>query len=641
MTARPPFTKADPRNTAPAVRLIVLMWMSLSCFSADAGVPVESNSRFRVEAPHRALVGVPVPEVRIVALTPDGAVDREFHGEVVITGVHVRMKSGKLTSTEFERGVLTLRTDLAAGRRVEVDSEITITPAEGSSIVRHRVHLVPGWMSLIPPLLAITLAVWWKEVVGALFLSALAGMMLLSPYPWMGIIETIDPLLLSMVTDRGHAEIILFTLLLGGMIGIMSGSGGSAALVARLSQRVRTRRHGQLATWFLGMVIFFDDYANSLLLGSTMRPILDRLRISREKLAFLIDSTAAPVAGLALISTWVGVEVGYIQVAYEGVGLGTENIYQTFVATLPYRFYPILLLGFVGIVGWTGRDFGAMLHAERQAFNTAEPKGQQKAEKAGDSPVRHAVIPLVVLCLCLIFALILDPDRSSRALLLAAAGAVVAAVLSVLAARKQSLGAVVGMAFEGMQQMLPAVVILLLAWSLATVCNGEHLNTAGFLVQLLEGRLSADWLPAITFLLAAAVSFATGTSYGTMGLLIPLCVAVQFQLLIESAVGVDQIGGHPLMLATVGAVLAGAIFGDHCSPISDTTILSSAASHCDHLAHVRTQMPYALTVAAVALFAGYLPTAFGVSPYLGIPGGLLVLWGGIRFFGQIPGERKG
>jgi len=495
----------------------------------------------------------------------------------------------------------------------------------------------PSWASLVPPLLAIILAIWWKEVISALFVAVLVGMMLLASNPLHGIVQTIDPLILSTVADVGNVQVILFTMFLGAMIGVMSGSGGAHALVTRLTKYVHSRRQGQLTTWLLGLAIFFDDYGNTLLVGSTMQPITDRLNISRQKLAYIVDSTAAPVAGLALISTWVGVEIGYIQVAYEGLGLPTEKIYQTFVATLPYRFYPLLALVFVGQIAWTGRDFGPMLTAERDALKSVRltPEPVVNTDRSSGFLEFHAIIPLIVLCTSMGITLSIDFESSSRALLLSSFAAVAAVVLSVVISRTASLSATISMAIQGMQQMLPAVLVLVLAWSIGTICDSDHLNTAGYLVNSLGDQLSPHWLPLLTFLLAAIISFATGTSYGTMGLLIPLSVGIEYELLSEMKFSTEQIANHPLMLGTIGAVLGGAIFGDHCSPISDTTVLSSAATGCEHLSHVKTQLPYALTVAAVAILIAYLPVAFGVSPYLSILAAIVIQWGAIKILGKI------
>ncbi|MDB4439597.1 hypothetical protein OAF42_00310 [Planctomicrobium sp.] len=506
-----------------------------------------------------------------------------------------------------------------------------------SILAVEKIQVDPSWVSLVPPLLAIILAIWWKEVISALLVAVLVGMMLLATNPVHGIIQTIDPLILSTVSDVGNVQVILFTMFLGAMIGVMSGSGGSHALVVRLTKFVQSRRQGQLTTWLLGLAIFFDDYGNTLLVGSTMQPITDRLKISRQKLAYIVDSTAAPVAGLALVSTWVAVEVGYLKNTYSLLGLPTENIYQTFIATLPYRFYPVLALIFVGQIIWSRRDFGPMLKAETEAISATPQRIDSDQDR--EHPRRlleiHAIIPLVVLCACMGITLSIDFESSSRALLLSSFAAAVAVVLSVVISRTATLSATMTMAIQGMQQMLPAILVLVLAWSIGSICDPDHLNTAGYLVNSLGDQLSPHWLPLLTFLLAAITSFATGTSFGTMGLLIPLCVGIEYELLSEMQFRTDQIANHPLMLGTIGAVLGGAIFGDHCSPISDTTVLSSAATGCEHLSHVKTQLPYALTVAVVAIVIAYLPVAFGVSPYLSILAAILVQWGVIRILGKV------
>ncbi len=285
-----------------------------------------------------------------------------------------------------------------------------------------------------------------------------------------------------------------------------------------------------------------------------------------------------------------------------------------------------------------------MLVAERNRQREGESIGsdiQQPEHTEHASALRHAIIPLVTLCVCLGVFLLDDIEASSRALLFASVAAVLSAVLSVVISRSHSLGQTIGMGIDGMKQMLPAVLVLVLAWSMGTVCNPDHLNTSGYLVDALGDHLSPRWLPLMTFLLSAGVSFATGTSYGTMGLLIPLAVSIEYQLLTGDSVPVEEIGNHAMMLATVGSILGGAIFGDHCSPISDTTVLSSAATGCDHLSHVRTQLPYALTVAGIVICLGYVPVAMGVSPYISIVGAIIVQWIVLKLIGKEVDEANG
>lgn len=633
-------------NGIPLRELLILGALILLQCRCSHATSEEFSARepanFRIEFPTIQLHGVPAPEVRILALNADGELETEFSEQVTIQGLRLQRHGRELPLPPFEKGVLSLETDRSRGQTVAIlGPDIQLALARSGTTFRLPVRSMPGWVSLIPPLLAILLAIWWQEVVGALLLACLSGMLLLAANPWQGFVQTIDPLFLSILSDPGNVRVILFTLFLGSMVGVMSGSGGTQALVDRLTRHVETRQHGQLTTWLLGLLIFFDDYSNTLLVGSTMRPITDRLRISREKLAFLVDATAAPVAGLALASTWVGVEIGYLQSAYDSVGLPTEEIFQVFVATIPYRFYPLLVLIFVGQIAWTGCDYGPMRIAEQNC--TQNPIQEKPEEESLDSLpgrpcLRHALLPLLTLCLTLAIALWVDFESSSRALLLASAAAVTVAILSVVLSRSASLQASVALAIDGMKQMLPAVVVLVLAWSIGTVCNAEHLNTAGFLVEACGQNLSSEWMPAITFLLASVVSFATGTSYGTMGLLIPLCVAIEYQLLESLSFNPETIGSHPQMLATIGAVLGGAIFGDHCSPISDTTILSSAATGCDHLAHVRTQFPYAVTVGGIALGVGYSGLAIGIPPAATIPAAVALQWLILRMVGRQQGS---
>ncbi len=571
-----------------------------------------------------------------------------------------------------------------------VDSGPCLPPAALANRLSPAHHVaMSDAFSLVPPLLAIVLAIVFRNVLVALFLAIWSGAVLLSDpgHDWatrtvLGLLHSIDTIIVGELADSSHLMIVLFTLFLGSLIGVMSGSGGTAALVERLTPLTSTRRGAQVTTWLLGLVIFFDDYANTLLLGSTMRPVTDRQRISREKLAFLVDATAAPVAGLAIVSTWVGFEVGLIGDAFRtladssGVALSTDA-YGTFLATLPFRFYPVLLLCFVMMAAWTGRDFGPMLAAERRAWaatsasrrHTTSGTIPDSAEATGS--LWNALVPLVVLLAFLVIGFvwtgwrgyyaaaeidsasvptvwqIVSNAESNRVLLVSSfLASVVAAVMTLLPRRpnalldkpavapsRYSLNEAVDMWLEGAKSMLLGVCVLVLAWAVARVCDADHLNTAGFLVQQTTGYLSAAWMPTIAFLLAAVVSFATGSSWATMGLLIPLMIPMLFDLLVSAGIETNH-AAHPLMLATIGSVLAGSIFGDHCSPISDTTVLSSIAADCDHLDHVATQLPYALCVAAVSVVCGTIPAGMGWGGWWLLPIGLVVTCGVVRVLGR-------
>jgi Na+/H+ antiporter NhaC len=511
-----------------------------------------------------------------------------------------------------------------------------------------------GWMSLLPPLVAIAAALLFRQVLVALALGVWLGATLVAGFdPWSGLLRTLDGYVVGAVADPGHAAILVFTILLGGMVGVIGRAGGGAGLANLVTGFATTRRRGQVSTWLLGLVIFFDDYANALLVGTSVRPITDRLRISREKLAFLVDATAAPVASLAVISSWIGVELGYIADQYRALGLEGEP-FDVFLRTLPYRFYPVLMIVFVGLVAWTGRDFGAMARAERRAFHEgrlvregAHPASDFDAETTSPAaPPRwwNALVPVAVVVAVAFGGIVITGRQgalaegveptvrnifghaSSVTALLWGAGLGCAAAIAVATVARggPSFGQTVDAAVDGMRAMLPACLILVLAWSLGAVCR--DVGTAPYVVSLVGDGLPPALLPTVVFLTAAVVSFATGTSWGTMAILFPVVVPL------AHALG----GGEgPIMMGAMGSILAGAVFGDHCSPISDTTVLSSVASSCDHIDHVRTQLPYALVVGAVAVLFCELPVSAGVyPPWVGVGLGALVLFALVRWRGQ-------
>jgi len=512
-----------------------------------------------------------------------------------------------------------------------------------------------GWLSLLPPLISILLALLFRQIVPALLAGVWAGAWILHGGPLIGMLRTMDSYIVGAASDADHVAIIIFSLLLGGMVGLISRSGGTIGMVEALTPFATSSRRGQLVTWFLGLLIFFDDYANTLLVGNTMRPVTDRLKISREKLAFMVDSTAAPVASVALISTWIG----------------SLDAYAVFLQSLLYRFYPFLALVFGLLIAGTLRDFGPMAKAERRAAkgkllaDTAVPLADfdnPKLEPPADKPRRwiNAVLPVLVVLFATFCGLwatgraslaadglttgiipvtdlvfrdvgtIFGAGNSFHALLWASlAGCLTAAALP-LVQRILTMGEALAAWSEGIKSMTLAFVILVLAWSISAVCS--DLNTSGFMVDLLSDNLDPRYLSTLVFLIAAVTSFATGTSWGTMGILIPLAVPTAFGL--AQSAGFDPEASHRILLGSISAVLAGAIFGDHCSPISDTTVLSSIASGCDHIDHVRTQMPYALTVAGVATLLGYLPSGFGVNPLLCMLVGCAALVGILVFAGK-------
>ncbi len=552
--------------------------------------------------------------------------------------------------------------ELAATARGEqrIRIEATEASAEFSS------KAIPGWLSVLPPLVAIGLALIFKDVILSLLLGVFSGALFI--YHWQpatALARTVDTFVVPSITDPSQASILVFTTMLGGMVGLISKSGGTQGIVNRLTPYATSRLRGQAATWALGVVIFFDDYANTLIVGPTMRPITDRLKISREKLAYIVDSTAAPVVSLFPISTWVGFEVGLIGAALTSIGL-TTNAYAAFVSSIPYRFYPILALVMVLTIALSRRDAGPMLKAERRAVETGKVLGDADVPLADysegalappeDKPHRafNALLPILTVASMTVVGLYVTGsvgvergDYSStftwirdvfgnadsyRALLWASLSGMLVAMILPLAQRILTVREATGAMVEGFRSMLMAFVTLILAWSIGSVCS--ELHTADYLVGLTSGLLSPYWVPVLTFVLAAGISFATGTAWGTMAILTPLVIPIVHGLSLEAGFGLESAEFSRLLPATIASVLSGAVWGDHCSPISDTTILSSMASGCDHIAHVRTQAPYALAIGALGIGIGSIPSAYGLSPLLSLLLGIGVIVGGVLWLGK-------
>jgi len=499
-----------------------------------------------------------------------------------------------------------------------------------------------GIVTLLPPLFAILIALVFRQVYLALFAGIWLGAFIAKDYSVVSsFFYVIDHYVIDALAGKDgwdHTSIAVFTLLLGGLVGIVSRSGGARGIVNSLSKFATSPIRGQVATWLMGIFIFFDDYTNTLIVGNTMRPITDRLKISREKLAYLVDSTAAPVACLAVVTSWIGFEISLIKDAFESIGMLDRNPFTTFLMAIPYSYYPILTLFFGFMIARTGRDFGPMLKAERRAFHEGlllSPEAipisniDTDITVAENVPERwyNAVIPISVVVVGTVVGLtitgqeslaeagktgsIFDAIREGNsfvALLWSSFAGCVAAMLMVTAQRILSLTETINAWVGGIKSMTPAIIILILAWAIGDVCNDLH--TADYLVGRLSGVLAPELLPGLIFLVAAAVSFSTGTSWGTMTIITPLCVPLVIQITQLH----DMSGGaqEAILFSSIASILSGAVFGDHCSPISDTTIMSSMASTCDHIDHVRTQLPYALTVAAICIMLAYLPVSLGL-----------------------------
>lgn len=534
-----------------------------------------------------------------------------------------------------------------------------------------------GIFTLIPPILAIVLAFVTKNVVLSLFLGVFSGTIIVQlseNNPFMAIIKGFFQFIsiaLNSLADPWNAGIVLQVLTIGGLIALISKMGGAKAVAEALAKKAKTPRSAQLITWILGIIVFFDDYANSLIVGPIMRPVTDKMRVSREKLAFIIDGTAAPIAGIALVSTWIGYELSLIKDGYELVGK-TVNPYGVFLSTLPYRFYNIFMLAFILLTIVMLREFGSLYKAEKRSrlkgevlrpgsspmvsteLEALEPKENIKLN------VWNAIVPIAILMIGSLlgfyyngYIAIMDGDNqtlinaikaspvsfmairetfgeadASVVLFQAALVASIVAMIMGISQRIFTLKESIDIWIEGIKSLMITGVILILAWSLSGII--KELGTAVFLIDILKNAPDAVLkslgflLPAIIFILGAIISFATGTSYGTMGILMPLAIPLAF------SINSDQ--GYIIM--AVGAVLTGAIFGDHCCPISDTTILSSMGAACDHIDHTRTQFSYALMVSGVAIVFGYILTGLGIPVGIALLLGILALFLILRIFGK-------
>ncbi|WP_430813214.1 Na+/H+ antiporter NhaC family protein [Carboxylicivirga sp. RSCT41] len=553
------------------------------------------------------------------------------------------------------------------------DETTEVQLIQQNHVEKRRIVPIPLWLSILPPLIAIMMALITKEVFSSLFIGLLIGTTVIYKYSgvsffialFKGAFAIIDTYLMQALLNHEHLSIIIFCMLIGGMVTLISLNGGMKGIVAILSKYANNRRSGQMITYLMGLLIFFDDYANTLVVGNTMRPVTDKLKISREKLAYLVDSTSAPIAAIAFITTWIGAELSYIQQGITEIGLDA-SAYSVFLQSLKYSFYPILTLIFVPMVIWQKRDFGAMLTAERQAirhqYEDIRKKGRspqimKELEVAEDVTPRwyNAVIPVLIVVFGTMAGLIYtgwdattwssqalgftsklsktigDSDVFSALIWSSLAGVFTAIVLTTsqkILNLKESIEGLI----NGFKTMFHAILILCLAWSLALLT--DHLHTAEFITGILTAiNISPQFIPALTFVFAAVIAFSTGSSWGTMAIIYPLILPAIWKIGLDAGLHTDAV--LPLFYNAVSCVLAGSVLGDHCSPISDTTILSSLACSCNHIHHVRTQMPYALLVGITALLLGTLPSAFGLPVSVSYLLAAGVLFGFIRLKGKL------
>ncbi len=483
-----------------------------------------------------------------------------------------------------------------------------------------------GIISLLPPIIAIGLCIITKEVIPSLLIGSwVAGTILSGWNPISGFGKSIAYLYNSL-GDPWGARIALTSLAMGGLVGIMRVGGAFDAVVHWITKRIKSARGALLATELAGLVIFFEDYVNTVVVGTAMGPITQEYKISKEKLSYVVDSTAAPIACIAGISTWVAYMVGQIQAQFTALDIGFSS-YMAYLNSIPYILYNIITLVLVTYIVLSQRDFGPMLKAERRARTTgkllrdgAQPLITAKDDKlACDEKCPRRVINFIVPILTLVglifflmlktggwpeasFAEALGNSNSSVSLVLGAYGAATITIIFFKIQGLAPLNKLLRGFMEGMHSIFYGTLILVFAWGIGAAI--KEIGTAKYIVSITENILSPGMIPLISFIIGAIIAFSTGTSYGTMAILTPIVVPLVYNTSQNS--GIDPM---TYMFATLGAIFAGAVFGDHCSPISDTTIMSSMFSGADHMDHVNTQIPYALLCAGGTIVA-YIGVAF-------------------------------
>ena len=509
---------------------------------------------------------------------------------------------------------------------VGVDENFDANITEALTVARESVSSYGTLMALLPPVIAIALALLTKEVYSSLFVGILAGSLIYSNWNiWDMVINSFD-VMISKICDSWNVGILIFLVLLGMMVSMINKAGGSAAYGRWAAQRIKNKRGAMISTCVLGMMIFIDDYFNCLTVGSVMRPVTDKFKVSREKLAYIIDATAAPVCIIAPISSWAA---AVSSVAPEGEGL------SLFISSIPYNLYALLTLFTVIFMAYIGLDFGKMKAAEdKAALGLGYPENENALKDTGSKgTVLDLILPIVTLIVSCVLTMIytggfFDPDSgvymnfvdafagcdASMGLVLGSFFALAITFVLYLPRKVITFKQFADSFVDGFRAMVSSILILIFAWTLSGVTN--QLGAKVFVAELVRGAAGglANFLPGIIFLIGCFLAFSTGTSWGTFGVLLPIVCAV--------------FPSGELMVISVAACLAGAVCGDHCSPISDTTIMASAGADCDHIAHVNTQLPYALTVAGVS-FVGYILAGFVQNAWIVLPVSLALMAGAL------------
>lgn len=497
-----------------------------------------------------------------------------------------------------------------------------------------------SWYGIIPAILAIFLAIFTKQVILSLLTGLVSGSLIQyflndSETYFFGLGKVFDYYLLNSIADKGHASIILFSLLIAASIHIMTKMGAFNGLINSLSKYAKSKRSALFITYFMGFFVFFDDYANTLVVGSTMQRITDRFKISREKLAFIVDATAAPIASIAFVSTWIGYEIQLIREGLENSNYsGIESAYSIFLNAIAYSFYPILILIFVFILILSGKDFGLM-----KTFEFEETNPQVEKKDLGKSIHSiWAILPILILLCVTLLGIYITGDTEDGFInaiqtgdcykgLIWGSASFFSTVFLISFCTKNTISNNVDWMFTGMKSIFPAIGILVLAWALNIVLEDLQLgNYIGHLMTI--GNVPFYVIPLITFVLSSIIAFSTGSSFSTMGILIPIVLSVCFSFYETS-----EFESY-ILYSSVASVLSGAVLGDHCSPISDTTVLSSMATGCDHINHVKSQLVYCLVCGGIAMALILFNSLLNLNLWITYGIGVVLIWLIIRVLGS-------
>jgi Na+/H+ antiporter NhaC len=590
-----------------------------------------------IDAPKVILTNVGF-DVSVDGLKPGSRIELLLNGKKVASGTGISLVAANIEVAE------TGTTELTVLRN-------------GEPVLREEIPVIPAVVSILPPLVAILLAFMLRAVIPALFVGLVVGAWAINGMTWSGaftgFFETVTIYIVETAINPDHMAIMAFTFLIGGMVGVISRNGGMVGIVDRIMPFASSPRRGQGVVAILGLAIFFDDYANTMIVGNATRPMSDKLHISREKLAYLVDSTAAPVSTIAVITTWIGFQVGLIDSAIQGIDGIDQTPYMLFLNSIPYSFYPFLAIFFVFLIVYSRKDFGPMYKAEMRARHSGEVVRSAAAastDKSGDEFYQkdsiecraiNAVLPIVTMVSTVVIGLFISGEGETITDIIGSANAysvlIWASLLGCFMATALSLGQriltldeTVNAWLAGARFMMTGLVLLIMAWAIADVAG--ILQTAPYLITVLGDALSPYTLPTIIFLLAGATAFASGSSWGVMAILMPLVIPLCWAVL--QAHGIADAEHMHILYSCIACVMTGAVWADHCSPISDTTVLSSLATGCDHMDHVRTQLPYALLGGITAIFVGVLPAGFGLPWFLLLPSGAVVLVVAHRFLGK-------